>query len=140
MLDDDNSNLTDPMLIDTVSQSGRIPLDVLVKLHESAPSMENCSGDCAHLVVKVRDMYKEAKTWQEEVSKGTFLSLKGVKRRTPLSPVKAGPEEVTDDDQAGAYTIDNERVIELSCHHILRKVSTKAVFVAIFVLCFALFL
>jgi hypothetical protein len=100
-------------------KSPRVPFEVLIALFERLPSSEQDSGDFACVVLRVKDLYEASNKWQQEMSALTKLSLRGGKRRIPVSqsPTKA------DEDFIEPPMIELKKVEELCEHPILRKVS-----------------
>lgn len=101
----------------------RVPWDVLVSLHDRMPSSDLLLGDFACIILRVKELYVAANKWQQDISRLTMLSLRGVKRRTQKSssPAKAGVENPDDADAASKIGVDE--VVELSNSPILLKVS-----------------
>jgi hypothetical protein len=64
----------------------RIPLNALVSIHERMPSEISEFGDPILCILRVRELYTEAKKWQDEVSRSTLISNRGNKRRGTKSP------------------------------------------------------
>lgn len=67
-------------------------------------------------MVRVRDLYQTASKWQEEISKLTQLSLRGVKRRE--SPAKGGRDDTDDTER-----VCLEKLTDMCRHEVLDKVS-----------------
>jgi hypothetical protein len=99
----------------------RISYEVLVKLFDSRPTLEQEDmKDFACLLLRVCELYKAARAWQEEVSNLTMISLRGGKRRA--SPMKGEGAENEDEPSQ----IDVVKVSKLSNNSILKKVRMSA--------------
>jgi hypothetical protein len=96
----------------------RVPWDVLVQLHERTPSSDLVLGDFACVALRVKELYEAAKRWQDDISKLTMLSLRGVKRRTPGSP-QSGEIDLND---PLLNTVDMRKVVELTNDEVLSQV------------------
>jgi hypothetical protein len=96
----------------------RVPWDVLVQLHERTPSSDLVLGDFACVAVRVKELYEAAKRWQDDISKLTMLSLRGLKRRTPGSP-NIGEIDLND---PLLNTVDMRKVVELTNDEVLSQV------------------
>ena len=94
----------------------RMPWDVLVKLYESRPESMDSMGDFTLVLLRLKELFDAATSWQEEVSNDTMLSLRGGKRRST-------PVGENGDVEDGQQKIDLARVAELSTAPILKKVS-----------------
>ena len=77
--------------------------------------------DFACLLLRVCELHKAARGWQEEVSNLTMISLRGGKRRA--SPMKG---EGPDNDEPSQ--IDADKVSKLSNHTILKRVRMSVTF------------
>jgi hypothetical protein len=100
----------------------RVPWDVLVSLHDRIPQAES-GADFNYVVLRVKELYEGANAWQEEISELTMLSLRGSKRRNPGTP----PSNAADSGAGDPVNIiDLDKVMELSNHPILSKVSVSA--------------
>ncbi|KAL7580934.1 hypothetical protein ACA910_005752 [Epithemia clementina (nom. ined.)] len=94
----------------------RMPFDVLVKLNENKPEMVSGMGDFTLVLLRLKELFEAANSWQDEVSNETLLSLRGGKRRnTP-----AGENGEVDE---GVQKIDLARVAQLSASPILKKIT-----------------
>ena len=66
-------------------ESPKIPFNALVSIHERMPSEISEFGDHILCILRVTELYKEAKKWQDEVSRSTLISNRGNKRRGKTS-------------------------------------------------------
>jgi hypothetical protein len=78
----------------------RIPLNALVSIHERMPSEISEFGDPILCVLRVRELYTEAKKWQDEVSRSTLISNRGNKRRGTKLENSMQPENQESDKDA----------------------------------------
>jgi len=63
----------------------RIPFNALVSIHERMPSEISEFSDPILCTLRVRELYTDAKRWQDEVSRTTLISNRGNKRRGATS-------------------------------------------------------
>ena len=92
---------------------------MLVSLKDKLPCSSLDSGEFACVILRVKELYEAASEWQHEISSFTKLSLRGMKRRGPVSLIK--PED--DDAKEQASIIGMQKVEELCENTILLKVS-----------------
>ena len=100
----------------------RVPWDTLVSLSDRLPTseQESPSGEFACVILRVKELYEAARDWQEQISSFTKLSLRGVKRRNPLSP--SATKSPDDDSKEQPPIIGVGKLAELCQHPILEKV------------------
>ena len=96
----------------------RVPWDVLVRLCESIPPIDDAVGDFANVILRVRELYQMSSGWNQEVSNLAMISLRGGKHRS--TPLKGTTDET---EAEGPSRIDVNQVAELSEDPILSKVS-----------------
>lgn len=101
----------------------RLSWENLVKLYDSIPLEDESMGDFAFVVLSVKELYDAAKSWQEEISRLTMLSLRGGKRRSNASPSQPKLSLTESQDDESSCMIDVTKVIELSEHPILDKIT-----------------
>ena len=105
----------DESVTDGSTGDGRIPWDVLLKLRDTCPTLgSEETGGLACLITRVRELYENASSWQDEISAVTQISLRGGKRRG--SPSK-GDTEANDSEE-----LDMQKLNELCERPILKKV------------------
>jgi hypothetical protein len=107
------------LLSDKVKQNNvanedtRIPYEILVRLHNQIPNSNVTLGDFACIVLRVKEFYKAATEWKDDISKLTRLTPRGIERRSRAA---------SGDDSDEGTKIDSGKIKALSNNPILSKV------------------
>jgi hypothetical protein len=99
-------------------QDARIPWDILVPLFEKLPpSDDSIIDDFALVSLRIGELYKAAKKWQDEITRSTLLSNRGGKRRNQ------GNSPTKEQDQETSSKLQIEKMMHLADDPILQKVA-----------------
>jgi hypothetical protein len=114
----DGASYSAPIEEEDVSTVSKVPWDMLIALHDRIPvSPDDRVGDFALVALRVKELYKAAKAWQDQITNNTMISFRGGKRRAPSS------SQDTEAEQDNSSQIQMEEMKRLAKNPILSKVS-----------------
>ena len=75
--------------------SSRIPWDALTHIHDRIPNELSGCRESTLCIMRVKELYRAAKRWQDEISRTTMISNRGNKRRGAIASYQ---ENLSQDD------------------------------------------